>query len=300
MDSLKTRNETQRGQRPASAPRKERRSCKSGGESADQSATKPTETAPAKPFSSDDLNLLLKSIQEEEADIFKISVHEIIGVFLKQLYKKPDMDQAGDFIRPAARLLLVKSRALLPSALEEEEGEEEAAEAKSVRQERWNERLHERLKYKSAGEIMAARNLLGRDVFAAPEEGRAGNHTEDKIRETEISREEAPFVFAKTCAGVFAKRIKRSSVPVSPIPPLTSRIRDMASCLTKGMTRTFRFLAEWRRGEHTPLLTFLSLLELSRLGFVSLSQISESSEIKVRTEKEIDESVFQFLDPEED
>ena len=295
MDSLKTRNEIKlAAKRPLPGKTVAKTPGTGIGTGGGGAAL---ETA----FSSDDLNFLLRSIREEEADILKISVHEIIGVFLKQLYKKPDMDRAGDFIRPAARLLLVKSRALLPADLEEDEEAQDAPEEERVLQERLEEKARRRLTYKIAGELMAGRNLLGRDAFSAPEEGRLQNHAEtDKEREIEINREEVPFLFAKTCGGIYGKKIKRSSVPLSPIPPLTSRIRDMASCLAKGMTRTFRFLAGWRRGEHTRLLTFLSLLELSRLGFVSLSQVSLSSDIKVKTKKNIDETVFQSLDPEED
>jgi len=73
------------------------------------------------------LDLLLFLIRERELDIHDIPVAEITEQFLAHLevVKRIDVDRAGDFLLMAATLMLIKSRMLLPDAVEEEEGDDD-------------------------------------------------------------------------------------------------------------------------------------------------------------------------------
>lgn len=72
------------------------------------------------------LDLLLDLIEKEELDITEVSLAQVAGQYLNYLEKAGDIDptQLADFLVIAAKLILIKSRALLPEFQIEEEDEE--------------------------------------------------------------------------------------------------------------------------------------------------------------------------------
>lgn len=76
------------------------------------------------------LSLLLKLIEEEQLDITEVSLAKIADQFVQyiQTAGKIDPEEMADFLVVAARLLLIKSRALLPFLYPEEEQEIEELE----------------------------------------------------------------------------------------------------------------------------------------------------------------------------
>ncbi len=78
------------------------------------------------------LDLLLHLIERRELDITAVAIAEVTDQYLEYLARAENISPRlmADFIAMAARLLLIKSRALLPSPpAEEEEEEEDPAEA---------------------------------------------------------------------------------------------------------------------------------------------------------------------------
>ena len=77
------------------------------------------------------LNLLLQLIEKEEMDITQISLAKIADQYVNYIKNSPNIikpDDMADFLVVAARLLLIKSRALLPYLYPEEEQEIEEFE----------------------------------------------------------------------------------------------------------------------------------------------------------------------------
>lgn len=110
------------------------------------------------------LDLLLHLIRKNELDIYDIPIALITKQYLAYLsfLKELNLEVAGDFLVMASTLLQIKSRMLLPNP-EPEEGEgheEEDPRAELVR------RLLDYQRYKEAGQHLAERELLGREVFA--------------------------------------------------------------------------------------------------------------------------------------
>ena len=72
------------------------------------------------------LNLLLRLIEKEEMDIAEISLAKIADQYIEYVRnaKQISPDEMADFLVVAARLLLIKSKALLPYLCAEEEEEE--------------------------------------------------------------------------------------------------------------------------------------------------------------------------------
>ncbi|MCK5416374.1 segregation/condensation protein A [Candidatus Parcubacteria bacterium] len=69
------------------------------------------------------LDLLLKLIEKEEMDITKVSLAYIADLYVEYIEKSDNIhpDDVSDFLLVASRLLLIKSRALLPYLYPEEE-----------------------------------------------------------------------------------------------------------------------------------------------------------------------------------
>lgn len=243
---------------------------------------------------SDKVDLLLEQVKKEEVDIYQINLSGITKGYLEQLKKRAsfDLEQAGDFIRWTSFLLLIKSRALLPALeLEKEEEEEDVTEL----QEKLLKLIGEYQRYKAAGKIIYNRKLLGRDSWPAGQT--FVSDTDSPKEEIVIKEEEAPFLLIQSYKKVISKINKiKSPIPLSPLPSLTVRIKELSAFLVAGAKSAFSSLVNLKRKDHSLLLTFLSLLELSRLGFVSLFQRSLFSDIDVLTEKQIDEAGFENLD----
>jgi segregation and condensation protein A len=72
------------------------------------------------------LDLLLKLIEKEELDITEISLAKITDQYIEYIQQSPQIkpEEMADFLVLAARLLLIKSKALFPYLITEEEAED--------------------------------------------------------------------------------------------------------------------------------------------------------------------------------
>ena len=242
------------------------------------------------------MDLLLDLVKKEEMDICSIDICKITNSYMDHLKRTghPDLEKTGNFIRLASTLLLIKSRILLPVMEEEEEDGEDPDKLKD----NFVRLLKEYQQCQTAGKIIYGRPLLGRDIWSA-----ARNFVSDAPvikEELVIDQDQAPFLFIQSYGRVLEK-IKRIKphIPATPIPTLAIRIRELSGHLIKGAQNVFSRLVQLKKGEHSVLLTFLSLLELSKQGFVSLIQSSRFADIDIMTKKNIDSASFQILDREE-
>jgi len=104
------------------------------------------------------LDLLLHLIERNELDITEVSLLEVTDQYLKALRSKEQIDLGAmaDFIAVAARLLLLKSRALLPRDPDDERHEEED-QGSDVRA--LIEALREYRRFKQAAEFLREREV---------------------------------------------------------------------------------------------------------------------------------------------
>src|SRR5512140_1678545 len=81
------------------------------------------------------LDLLLDLIRKNEMNVYDIPVAEITRQYLDYLkvMKQLDLEVAGEFIVMAATLIYIKSKMLLPTDKDEEEGDGEDPRAELVR-----------------------------------------------------------------------------------------------------------------------------------------------------------------------
>ena len=226
------------------------------------------------------LDLLLHLIREHKLDIFDIPIALITEKYLGtlDLMRKLNLDVAGEFILMAATLAHLKSRMLLPRV--EAQGPDAVEEEVGDPREELVRRLLEYQKYKAAGEELGEKDLLDRDVFprrAPPEEPPAPESTEGLV---EIS------VFKLIEA--FSEAMARAKVEI-PHEVLVERtnISDAIAQLAEKLRTTaqinFFSLFEGQRERSRLVVTFLAILEMTRLKLIKIFQEQPTGDIVIRT-----------------
>ena len=233
------------------------------------------------------LPLLLYLIRKDEMDIFDINIFEITTQYMDhiRLMKELDLEVAGDFVAMAATLLQIKSRMLLPNYNEDGEVSETEDPRKELVQ-----MLLEYQKYQAAGKNLVKRYLLGRDVF-----GRGATYrAEDQTGAVVIEADNALFALI----GAYRRSIKKMKNAVHKVKAKTlsiaNRIMQIKDRLVVGRRVLLADIVAGDTLNAAPkefrtqlLITFLSILELGRLGFVSLFQNEVFSDIHIEAKTEI-------------
>lgn len=236
------------------------------------------------------LDLLLYLIRKEEMDIFNINVVEITKQYFDyiKLMKEFDLEIAGDFIAMASTLIHIKSKMLLPQYDENGEIVEQEDPRKELVQ-----KLLEYEKFKEASKSLYERPLLNRDVWAR------GFREKLDVVDDEIELEENALF---SLIGSYRKAMKTLTKKVHKVTvklqSISSRIMEMGQYILPGHSVRMSDLL-WNTGigdqlqrSRQALITFLSLLELGKLGFVGLYQTDTYGEIHIQGKKEIDGDVL--------
>ncbi|MGE4130468.1 MAG: segregation/condensation protein A [Bdellovibrionales bacterium] len=230
------------------------------------------------------LGLLLYLIREQEMDIFDINIHQITSQYLEYIktMRQLDLEVAGDFVAMAATLLQIKSRMLLPQYTEE--GEE-------VHEDPRKELVQKLVEYKKIKELsvdLYKLPLLGRDVFTR------GERTDiESLEEGELIVEENPLFSLISSYRTAMKNMKKTIHRVfGELQSIASRIMEMRVYFQVGRRVVMRDLItdNANRGSQV-LVTFLSLLELAKMGFVSLFQAEPFADLHIDPKKPIDTAV---------
>jgi len=226
------------------------------------------------------LDLLLHLIREHKLDIFDIPIALITEKYLAtlDLMRKLNLDVAGEFILMAATLAHLKSRLLLPRV--EPQGPDVAEEDASDPREELVRRLLEYQKYKVAAEELGDKEILDRDVFprrATPEEPPPPESVDGLV---EIS------VFKLIEA--FDQVMKRAKVEI-PHEVLVERtsisdaIAQLAEKLRATVQLNFFSLFEGQMDRGRLVVTFLAILEMTRLKLIKILQEQPTGDIVIRT-----------------
>jgi segregation and condensation protein A len=230
------------------------------------------------------LDLLLHLIQQHELDILDIPIAFITEKYVQYitLMQQLNIDLASEYLVMAATLLHIKSKMLLPSLPEDqEEGEPEPEEdprAELVR------RLLEYQKYRDAAEQLGERNVLGRDVF-----GRG--------MPVPAAEEQAPLapVSLFKLLEAFQSVMDRAQIRTDHEVELerfsiTDRINELSDVLRVRPRVQFDELFAGQSSRAALIVTFLALLEMTRLRLTRLIQSGPLApilvELAVRDEDE--------------
>jgi segregation and condensation protein A len=213
------------------------------------------------------LDLLLHLIRKNEVDIYDIPVALITGQYLEYLdmMREMNINLAGEFLVMASTLTQIKSRMLLPShqAAEEEE------EAEDPRQD-LIEQLKEHMRIKAAADKLEARPRLDRDVFA-----RGGGAQE--VEKIEAEQEELFAAGLFDLVEAFRHLLKEKGHKLNLALPgegtsLEDRITQLLDMLKTRQSLLFEECFIHDKSRAALVVTFLALLEITRLGLIRVYQ----------------------------
>lgn len=231
------------------------------------------------------LGLLLYLIRKEEMDIMDIKIHEITKQYFEyiKLMKELDLEVAGEFIAMAATLIQIKSRILLPQYGENGEIVENEDPRKELVQ-----KLLEYQKYQEAAKLLYDRPLVGRDVWLR------GTRETLAQKEDEIILEENALFSLISSYRRALRAVKRKVHQVAAkAQSIASRILDIKDRLIVGKKVTLMELVTATEDRaRQALITFLSLLELGKMGFVGLYQTETYGDIWIDPKKPIETDIL--------
>ncbi len=235
------------------------------------------------------LDLLLHLVKKHELSILDIPISFVTEKYLQYLdmMKSMNLDVAGEYLLMAATLAYIKSRELLPAAEFEADSEDPEAQGEEAdpRQELIR-RLLEYQKYKEAAEMLGARPVVGRNIWTrgAPQEESVAENVDGDNRaplaEFPVTKllDALDRILAKARISI-SHEVSIDTLSVSQcINRLTDRLESEGRI---SLSSCFTFLSQPMTVEdakHEVVVTFLSVLEMGKLGLIRLVQIESSSD----------------------
>ncbi len=221
------------------------------------------------------LDLLLHLCQKHELDVLDIPIGFVTEKYLEYLavMQLMNLDVASEYLVMAATLAHIKSKMLLPAPPPGQEdelaGEEEDPREALIR------RLLEYQKYKHAGEELTVRGVAGQDVFLR------GTRIEEAVHTGLPPLAQVPlFSLVEAFQNVLSKSsVKLSHDIVHERVTLADRINELVDILRVRRRVTFEELFEGLETRFDLVITFLALLEMTRLRMTRLFQENFDSQI---------------------
>lgn len=216
------------------------------------------------------LDLLLQLIEQEELDISQVSLAKVTDQYLAYLDEQQNLptDELADFLTIATKLLVIKSKILLPQLADEEEDSAEQLEAQLKMYKEYLEAS------KKIEQMIAGKNFLFtrervavdfRPVFSPP-----------------------PELGATDLTNVFYEILKRVEYVTNLPQKIMERavsLREMVdgirSALTQASKLSFKKVIKTAKSKHEVVVCFMALLELIKSGEAAVSQVGVFDEIYV-------------------
>ena len=224
------------------------------------------------------LDLLLHLIKKHELNILDLPIAFVTERYLEYLdmMQELDLDVASEYLLMAATLALIKSKMLLPQASnvdvaeDQDEAYQEDPRAELIR------RLLEYQKYKAVALQLGERPIAGRDVFprgmpAPSAQGPAPLASIDLYKLLDAFSSILRRVQGRASLEVEAERIT-----------IHERMTQLSDLLREKRSCTFDELFEYDRTRYEVVVTFLALLEMTKLRLTRISQTDPKSPLHVQ------------------
>ncbi len=217
------------------------------------------------------LDLLLQLIEKEEMNITQISLAQVADQYLDYMNQIENLSSRdiADFLEIAARLILVKSKALLPQ-LELSEDEELSAEELALR-------LQEYKKFKQAGQGL--RRLLDKKQYSF---GRQIFLEEEAVFSPppDLTAETLRATFAAVLGAVPQADYLEEEVMVD-VVSMEDKIEHIKNTLTEKINTCFHKLHD-AKSKMEVIVTFLAMLELMKQRIIDVKQDEVFGEIELK------------------
>ena len=234
------------------------------------------------------LDLLLHLLKKNEVDIYDIPIVMITEQYNAYLdaMEELDLEVAADYIYMAAVLIHIKSKMLLPR-------DESAGEIEDPRKE-LVDRLLEYQRFKAVAESFAELDVLRMGVWGRPRTPRPDSDGSE-IDMSEVSLFDLIDAFRNALT-----RYKLNHPEAIELQRMIHKVSDKMSELYTKLNEKGPIRLQWfleGRGREELIAVFLGMLELVRLGGISLQQSANFAEIVVaKTDVEIDQATFAMFD----
>jgi len=219
------------------------------------------------------LDLLLYMIRRQNLDILDIPIADITKQYMEYIGLMADMqlELAGEYLVMAATLAEIKSRMLLPRAVDPNAGEESDPRADLVR------RLQEYERFKTAAESIDRIPRLDRDTWIA---GAELGERKSARPLPQIAMQEMMLAFRDVVqrSEMFAHHhVQRERLSVR------VRMSDILASLEKTSFVEFVRLFKPEEGRMGVTVTFVAILELVREGLIDIVQTEAYAPLHVRS-----------------
>jgi segregation and condensation protein A len=240
------------------------------------------------------LDLLLHLVKKHELDIFNIPISFITTKYIQtlQFMQAVNMDLAGEYLLMAATLAYIKSRELLPpdAIIEDPDlGQDELGDPREA----LLKRLLEYQKFKRAGQELALRPVMGRNVW-----GRGARAIDvvagDIISDAPLAEVPVWELIELLATALTRTRRKISHEVTVDRLSLADRINELTERLEKAPRLEFVDLLRelsvsdgalpiGSTGPFTGqiVMTFMAVLEMARLRLLSIYQAEEMGSIYI-------------------
>jgi segregation and condensation protein A len=224
------------------------------------------------------LDLLLELIQKAELDITKLALAQVTDQYLAYLHHLTDQDaaQVSAFLVIAAKLLQIKSEALLPRPVEREAGEEDPGEM--LAQQLLTYRM-----YKQAAEWLSQRDLAHLHTYlrlASPPRFESKPDLSDITLQDLVNAARSIFNFRPEVPLV-------SEVVALPTITIREKIQLVMALLHRKSETTFHELLAEKKSKLEVVITFLAVLELIKRKIIFAQQEGLFSEIDIKLLEEL-------------
>lgn len=217
------------------------------------------------------LELLLQLIEKEKLDVTRVSLASVADQFLEYIGRQGDvpLSHLAAFLSVASRLLLLKSRALLP-LLEFTEEEEQ-----SIEDLEWQLREYARFRDASInlGQAFAKQNaahvrdsFLGAEVVFYPPESLSSETLAEAFR---------------SVLGEIPLLEKLEEEAIREVVSLEEKMLELRSTLSNRMEISFRQMTADVENKLEVIVAFLAVLELVKQRFVRVEQSGTFHDIAI-------------------
>lgn len=222
------------------------------------------------------LDLLLHLIKKNEVDIYDIPIAKITEQYLEYLefLDIVNLELVGDYLALAAELGYIKSRMLLPKIHDEDEEEDDPRE-ELVR------RLLEYERYKDAAEDLKDMDILGREIFT-----RGADQKEifgEPLEETEYVKTDVWSLIDAFREILERKELSYKEDIFFTVETLSveERSEKLLEIIKTKNEILFRDLFKDDKSKPELVVTFLSVLELTKNGIIGIVINEQPEDIKI-------------------
>jgi len=219
------------------------------------------------------LEVLLHLIQQTKMDIYDIQIAEITDQYMEYIYdaKRLDLNVVGEYLVMAAKLMMIKSKMLLPTPTDNVDEEEEDPREDLVNQ------LLNYQRYKHVA-----------DFFRQGEVKRRKSYTRSPMivgTKPETLQEPSPFNKLDLMAAfVDALKRLRYNQPMSTVIhewnyTIESQTEAIRQIMTNSEQITFNDLTEQAAAPEEVITDFLAILEMAKYQEIKLTQIQKNDPI---------------------